>query len=117
MKKTFSKFVMIGLLTFGVAGVAQAQHYNHGGYHHYEGHSGGYVRGAVAAAIVGSIIYNANQNRQVIYTQPSPIYYSNGYPVDPSWAVTYTQTYDPYCNCNVLVKQYQDRFGNYHPYP
>ena len=116
MNKTIGKIlagvVLAGtMLAYSTASVAQ--HYRGGyGYPHY-GHTGAYVRGAVAAAIVGGIIYDATRNRQVIYSQPYPVYYQ----VDPTWAVVYTQSFDPYCNCYILVKLYQDRFGNYHSYP
>lgn len=98
---------------------AMAQRYHYGNSYHQSyyshGHGGhDFVRGAIVGGVVTSLIYEANRNRPVYVNGGSAVYYNNP---DPRWAPVYVQTYDPYCRCYVLVKQYQDPYGNYHSYP
>jgi hypothetical protein len=44
-----------------------------------------------------------------------PYYYNRV--IDPTWFVIETEQYSFGCNCYLLVKQYQDRWGNRYPYP
>lgn len=113
--------VALGGLFITMAGAfstVQAQsRYGHGyyshGYNHYDNRRS-FVRGAVAGAIVGAVIYDATRYNSTVYVTPiSPVYR----PVDPTWYITYVATYSPDCGCTVYIKQYQDGYGNYHPYP
>jgi hypothetical protein len=47
-------------------------------------------------------------------------YYSYRYPyymVNPSRIIIEVQEYDRWCGCYILIKQYEDRWGNRYPYP
>lgn len=116
MYKTKMLAGLMGVMALFTVGSAMAQNrgYGYGRPVYYHNHSGrDFVRGAIVGGVVTGLVYDATRQS---YRQPAVVY-SNGYAIDPTWIVTYRQSYDPYCNCSVLIRYYQDPYGNLHSYP